>query len=107
MLPNPKSSNFPSALRNARKERDMTLSELADEAGISRVMPGRYERGESQPTMGTWQLLNKVLFDVDDEEVEAEAHRQEVGSTLSEATLEEILEELKGRGFTAVTLAYA
>ena len=107
MLPNPKSSNFRSALRNARKEAGLTLSELAEHAGISKVMPGRYERGESQPTMGTWQELNKVLFGVDGDEVEAEAKKQEVGETLAESTLEQILEELKSRGFSTVTLAYS
>lgn len=107
MLPNPKSNNFRSALRNARIEAGLTLSQLADAAGISKVMPGRYERGTTQPTMGTWQELNKVLFEVDDDEVEAEAVKQEVGNSLSEATLEEILEELKGRGFCSVTLSYS
>ncbi|WP_330113915.1 helix-turn-helix domain-containing protein [Pseudomonas sp. JS3066] len=107
MLPNPKSSNFRTALRAARKEAGMTLSELAAAAGISNVMPGRYERGESQPTMGTWQELNKVLFEVDDEEIEAEAKKQEIGDSLTESTLEEILEELKSRGFKTISLSYS
>lgn len=107
MLPNPKSSNFRSALRGARKDAGLTLSDLADRAGISKVMPGRYERGEAQPTMGTWQELNKALFEVDDEEVEAEAKKQEVGETLADSTLEQILEELKSRGFGTVTLSYS
>jgi transcriptional regulator with XRE-family HTH domain len=107
MLPNPKSSNFRSALRNARKDAGLTLTELAEAAGISKVMPGRYERGESQPTMYTWQELNKALFEVDDEEVEAEAKKQDVGESLSESTLEQILEELKSRGFGTVTLSYS
>lgn len=107
MLPNPKSSNFPSALRSARKEAGFTLTQLAEEAGISGVMPGRYERGESQPTMGTWQELNKALFEVDDEEVEAEAKKQDIDESLSESTLEQILEELKSRGFRTVTLSYS
>ena len=105
--PNPKSSNFRSALRNARKDAGLTLTELADAAGISNVMPGRYERGESQPTMGTWQELNKALFEVDDEEVEAEAKKQEIGESLSDSSIEQILEELKSRGFSTVNLSYS
>ncbi len=107
MLPNPKSSNFPSALRNARKAAGLTLTELATQAGISGVMPGRYERGESQPTMHTWQELNKVLFEVDDEEVEEAAKNQDVGESLADATLEQILEELQNRGFNSITLSYS
>lgn len=107
MLPNPKSSNFRSALRNARKDAGLTLTELADAAGISNVIPGRYERGESQPTMGTWQELNKALFEVDDEEVEAEAKKQEIGESLSDSSIEQILEELKSRGFSTVNLSYS
>jgi transcriptional regulator with XRE-family HTH domain len=108
MLPNPKSSNFASALRNARKAADLTLSELAEKAGISVVMPGRYERAEAKPTMGTWQLLNKALYsDLDDDEVEAEAVKQHMGESLTEATIEDILEELKSRGFNNVTLSYS
>ncbi len=57
--------------------------------------------------MGTWQELNKALFEVDDEEVEAEAKKQEVGETLADSTLEQILEELKSRGFSTVTLSYS
>jgi len=108
MLPNPKSSNFSSALRNARKAANLTLSELAEKAYISVVMPGRYERGEAKPTMGTWQALNKALYEeLDDEEVEAEAVKQHMGEMLTEATIEDILEELKSRGFNNVTLSYS
>lgn len=107
MLPNPKSSNFSTALRNARKAASLTLSELADKACISVVMPGRYERGEAKPTMGTWQALNKALYEeLDDEDVEAEVVKQHMGEMLTEATIEDILEELKSRGFTNVTLSY-
>ncbi|WP_236211324.1 helix-turn-helix domain-containing protein [Metapseudomonas otitidis] len=106
MLPNPRSSSFPAQLRRFRKEAGLTLTQLADEAGISYVMPGRYERGESVPSMPTWQALNKALFkDIDEEEIEAEAAKQ-ADLTLKAATVEEILQELKTRGFESVSLRY-
>ena len=107
MLAAPTSKTFAASLRSARKAKGWTQDQLAVEADISGVMPGRYERGESQPTMYTWQELNKALFEVDDEEVEAEAKKQDVGESLSESTLEQILEELKSRGFGTVTLSYS
>lgn len=107
MLPNPRSSTFPAQLRRARKDAGFTLAELAEEAGISSVMPGRYERGESMPSMSTWQSLNKALFkDIDEEEIEAEAAKQ-ADLSLKAATVEEILQELKTRGFQSVSLRYA
>lgn len=57
-----------------------------------------------------WALgkeLNKALFEVDDEEVEAEAKKQEIGESLSDSSIEQILEELKSRGFSTVNLSYS
>jgi transcriptional regulator with XRE-family HTH domain len=44
-------------IRHLRTERDLTLEALAHQAGVSRAMLSRIERGESSPTA---QLLNKV-----------------------------------------------
>jgi len=102
MLPNPKSENFPSQLRRERKNADFTLTELAESADISNVMPGRYERGEAVPTMQTWQKLNEALFG-------AEAEGDEIPSfesSLETATVEELVEELKTRGATKVNLIF-
>lgn len=113
MLPNPKSSNFRHALKNARKEAGLNHKELAEKAGISHVMPGRYERGESRPTMSTWQELNKVLFEDEDFEEEDDGTEEGVTKksvmalTLTEATIEDILDELSSRGFSNVSLEWS
>jgi transcriptional regulator with XRE-family HTH domain len=114
MLPNPKSSNFRHALRNARKDASLTHKELADQAGISHVMPGRYERGESRPTMSTWQELNKVFYgeidelEFEEDEVESGPGPKKSGMILSltEASIEDIMDELKDRGFGKVILTW-
>ena len=102
MLPNPKSESFPSQLRRERKSAELTLTELAEAAGISNVMPGRYEGGEAVPTMHTWQRLNEALFDevAEDEEIPT------LGTTLEVATIEDLVEELKNRGVVKVHLVF-
>lgn len=95
MLPNPQSPKFPSALKAAREQRGMSRAELAKAAGIHEVMPRRYEErdcGEfSSPRMGTWLALNKALG------FEVESEKEDSGVFLSEASLEEIVQELKNR----------
>lgn len=102
MLPNPKSENFPSQLRRERKGADLTLTQLAEAAEISNVMPGRYERGEAVPTMQTWQKLNEALFG---EEVEVD-EIPSFDSSLETATIEALVEELKNRGATKVNVIF-
>lgn len=101
MLPNPKSSNFPSALKKAREAKKMTRSELAEAAGVSGVMPGRYERGLVAPTMSTWQDLNAALGEdsVEDEIVDFTVDIQD-------ASIEDLISELKARGATKVSLEW-
>lgn len=115
-LPNPKSSNFRHALKSARKDAGLNHKQLADEAGISHVMPGRYERGESRPTMGTWQELNKVLYgdvedledeyDDDDDIEDGVTKKPSMALTLTEASIEDIMDELTSRGFGKVILSW-
>jgi transcriptional regulator with XRE-family HTH domain len=62
ILPSTTSKNFPKRLKRIRLNQGLTLAQLAKEAGISTVMPGRYERGESLPSKGTWDKLKKALF---------------------------------------------
>jgi len=106
MLPNPKHKTFPEALRNARKAAGMTQAELSIAADISNVMAGRYERGMHSPEMSTWAKLNKALFpQVNESELEAIIQDDFTEIALGEASVEEIIEELKKRGFAKVTLA--
>ncbi|MBL4745800.1 MAG: helix-turn-helix domain-containing protein [Flavobacteriaceae bacterium] len=96
---------------------ELTLTELADEAGISNVMPGRYERGEAIPTMQTWKKLNEALFgggsyEIEDELIEGddelikEAHHAGLMSVLELATIEDLVAALKDRGVTDVHLTF-
>jgi predicted transcriptional regulator len=106
MLPNPTSKNFPDALQKARKSAGLTQEELAKKAGVAKVMPGRYERGIHVPDMENWGKINRALFP-DAKESEIVAAQKSKDSMLSEASIEEILEELKRRGFAKVSLSNA
>lgn len=61
MLPESTATNFATELKKARNNQSLTLKELAKKAGISEVMPGRYENGKAVPTIQTWQKLNDAL----------------------------------------------
>jgi len=107
MLASPTHKNFANSLRDARKAMGWTQDQLAAEAGISKVMPSRYERGASKPEMDTWLKLNKVLFpDVADSDLDAVVEEEEVEVLdIKDATVEELIQELKSRGFSQVSLA--
>jgi transcriptional regulator with XRE-family HTH domain len=105
MLPNPNNFKFSEALLKARKKAGLTQEQLAAKAGIAKVMPGRYERGVHAPDMDNWAKLNRVLFpEADESEIEAAVHSDN-SPALMDATVEELIEELKRRGFTKVSLA--
>jgi transcriptional regulator with XRE-family HTH domain len=44
------SASLAAALRDARRDRDLSASVLAERSGVSRAMIGKIERGEAQPT---------------------------------------------------------
>jgi transcriptional regulator with XRE-family HTH domain len=44
------SASLAAALRDARQDRDLSASALAERSGVSRAMIGKIERGEAQPT---------------------------------------------------------
>jgi transcriptional regulator with XRE-family HTH domain len=49
------------ALRAARDERHLSVSQLADASGVSRAMIGKIERGDSQPTAALLARLAAAL----------------------------------------------
>jgi len=65
-LPKVVDANFRAALKAARIAAGLNYSELARRAGISVVMPARYEDGEHSnaalPSQETWEKLNAALF---------------------------------------------
>lgn len=112
MLPDRKSKEFPAALREARISKGLNMKQLAAEIGIDGAMIGRYEdpnhSWHSQPSQKTWERLNAFLFS-DSAKTDADLSNNTVSATgksaksltpLGEATIEEIVNELKKRGAT-------
>lgn len=106
MLPDPSSPDFPAALKAAREAAGLSRSELARRAQIHAVMPRRYEepgcREFARPSSSTYWALNRALgFHA--ETAQPAAAEQDVA--LSEASIEQIVAELKQRGISA-TLSF-
>jgi transcriptional regulator with XRE-family HTH domain len=55
------SASLADALRAARDERRLSVSQLADASGVSRAMIGKIERGDSQPTAALLARLAAAL----------------------------------------------
>ncbi len=49
------------ALRNLRKQQNMTQDELAEKLGIGRTTVAMWELGESMPKSKTLRLLSEIL----------------------------------------------
>jgi transcriptional regulator with XRE-family HTH domain len=112
MLPDRESKEFPAALREARKSKGLNMKQLAAAIGIDGAMIGRYEdpnhSWHSKPSQKTWERLNAFLFS-DDTKTAANLLNNTASAAgksaksltpLSEATIEEIVSELKKRGAT-------
>jgi transcriptional regulator with XRE-family HTH domain len=101
VLPNPSSPSFPDALKTARESAGLNRLELAKKAGIHHVMIGRYEDKQNQqftrPTIRTWMALSKALEC--STRLQFPPPQKEV--SLPDATIEQIVGELKNRGFHA------
>lgn len=48
-------------IRNLRQRKNLKQKELAELAGVSRVMLGKYERGQASPSTETLQKLAEIL----------------------------------------------
>lgn len=106
MLPDRLDKTFPSALKKAREDMKLSLTELAVKAGISATMPGRYENPESAlhgvPSLETWKKLNQVLTPSDNQGVTDNVH----GVYLADATIDQLVQQLKNKGVKAVSLDF-
>ena len=104
MLPNFDSPDFPEALRARREALKLSQTTLAKLAGISTVMPVRYEKKDSsyftRPSYKTWVALNKALgYEVDESAVQTTIDLQkEYVLSLKDVSLDKIAEELQRRG---------
>ncbi|MEG0968638.1 MAG: helix-turn-helix transcriptional regulator [Pseudomonas sp.] len=106
MLPDRKDVGFPEALKAAREAKGLSYTELAHAIGLNPVMPSRYENRDHScfgaPRKDTWVKLNKVLFGT---ELATDATPDDQ-ILLGEATLEELIKELKDRGATSVNVSF-
>lgn len=112
MLPDRNNPDFPAALREARISKGLNMKQLAAAIGIDGAMIGRYEdpnhSWHSKPSQKTWDLLNTFLFS-DNTKIAADLSRNTASAAgkseksltpLGDATIEEIVSELKKRGAT-------
>ena len=104
MLPRPNTPEFPDALKAARESKGLNFTQLAKQCSISPVMPSRYEdRTHSSfcpPSDKTWNKLNQVLFNT----VSPAASGSNASKQLDEASIEELVEAIKKRGATSVSI---
>jgi transcriptional regulator with XRE-family HTH domain len=112
-LPPATDPTFRDKLREAREARGLSQYALAKLAGIAGVMPKRYEdasdRYATLPNAGTWHKLNAVLFPTGEAQAAvpgspAATRHAEPRSVLADATIEDIVAELKRRGASSVVI---
>ena len=69
-----------SVIRRVRTERELTLEEASQRAGVSSSMLGQIERGESNPTVSTlWKIAEGLRISFS----ELMGEREEAPSTAS------------------------
>lgn len=111
-LPPVTDPTFREKLREAREARGLSQYALAKLAGIAGVMPKRYEDATDKyatlPNAATWNKLNAVLFSSMAEyasgNAPAPSSAARAGGLLVEASIEEIVAELKRRGASSVVI---
>ncbi|MFL9918025.1 helix-turn-helix transcriptional regulator [Paraburkholderia fungorum] len=107
-LPPVTDPSFRSALKAARETMRFSYRELARRAGIHAVMPSRYENADSAdatlPSYATWEKLNAALFPPDAEAAKSTTSPDEM--LLKDASVEEIVAELKRRGIASVNIIW-
>jgi transcriptional regulator with XRE-family HTH domain len=103
MLPLTSDSSFRIALKKARLDANLSFSDLAKLAGISAVMPSRYENADHSnatlPNELTWKRLNEALFPNETDNASASKN-----PTLTNSSIDQIVAELKRRGALSVTI---
>lgn len=111
-LPPVTDPTFRQKLREAREARGLSQYALAKLAGIAGVMPKRYEDASDKyatlPNAATWNKLNAVLFSTVTEQTPISSpptlpHANAAG-LLAEASIEEIVAELKRRGAASIVI---
>lgn len=107
MLPQPTDSKFPEALKAAREAKGLSYTELAERIGIHPVMPSRYENTQHsnhcRPRMKVWHKLNLELFG---QTVAEKVGERKGKALLRDASVEQIIKELKDRGAITVNVSF-
>lgn len=110
MLPKPTDTSFPDALKAAREAKGYSFKELAELVGISQVMPSRYENRDHSnfgpPSDKTWRKLNTVLFGIENDRNGIAEQAEDSNIRLADATVEDIVAELKARGAQSVKIEF-
>lgn len=95
---------FGNAVRAERERQGLTQMQLGEKmGGVDKGSIGAIERGESMAKVETAAKIKEALFGTSVEHGEL----SDAGLLLSKATTEEILNELKARGFNSVSLSYS
>lgn len=102
MFPDRTTPEFSKALKKEREKRNLTHADVAKSIGIHAGMIGRYEKDKSEqyashPSQVTWRKLNELFFPTP---------KNSVSNSLSQCSIDEIIDELKNRGATSVTLQW-
>ena len=115
MLPERNDPDFPNALRSARISKNLNMKELAHMIGIHGAMIGRYEdinhSWHSHPSQKTWEKLNNALFGDSNNTVtnynNGDTIPLQSEKSLKNASIEEIVRELRKRGAVSVEVRFA
>lgn len=109
MLPNSTNKRFPEALKAVREAKGLSYTDVAKAIGINPAMPSRYENPEHScfcaPRDSTWHKLNDLFFGTD-KAAELINKMPTENIWLGEASVEQMIQELKARGATAVSISY-
>ncbi len=109
MLPSTSHKSFPEMLRKAREAKGLSYTELAHAIGINPAMPSRYENRDHScfcvPRESTWKKLNE-LFSGTGAPLERSGTESTENIWLGEATVEQMIGELKARGATSVQVSF-
>lgn len=97
-LNNPTVENYHHLLKQARIHAGLTQKALADGLGISMVMVGRYETDAARPSDKTALTIHR-FFEERRQKTQITATPQPVEKTLIDYSLDELLAEIKRRGF--------
>ena len=103
MLPSREDESFGKAVRAAREKQNLSRAQLAERMPVHEKSLAKIENGRVTPNPKTVEKIERALFG--DSSGNADAEQDDLA--LADATVEEILEELKYRGFKSISLSFS